>query len=146
MRNILFLLLILLGVSAVAKLFGTSAGLAGRIGIAALFCVTAAVHFAKPNEMLEMIPEWLPARKAAVLLSGVFELVLAVGLLFPSLSRLTGAVAVAFLTLITPLNIYSAWRKVDFGGHGAGPRYLLVRLPFQALLIAWTWWFAIRSS
>jgi uncharacterized membrane protein len=33
---------------------------------------------------------------------------------------------------------------MDFGGHGAGPIYLAVRLPLQLVLIGWTWWHAVR--
>jgi hypothetical protein len=31
------------------------------------------------------------------------------------------------------------------GGHTWGPVYLLIRAPLQALLVAWTWWFAVRT-
>lgn len=38
-----------------------------------------------------------------------------------------------FLLLVLPSNIYAAWQRVDFGGHAAGPVYLLVRIPLQLL-------------
>jgi hypothetical protein len=37
------------------------------------------------------------------------------------------------LLCLLPANIYSAINRVDFGGHGAGPIYLLV--PFQLFVI-----------
>jgi uncharacterized membrane protein len=40
---------------------------------------------------------------------------------------------------LLPANIYSAFHRVDFGGHGAGPAYLLVRVPFQIFAIWWTY-------
>jgi uncharacterized membrane protein len=102
-------------------------------------------HFAKPNEMVEMLPTWAPFRKLVILLSGLLELAFAIGILIPATSRLTAIVAIAFLFLATPLNVYSANRRVNFGGHSAGPAYLLVRLPLQIFLIAWIWWFALRT-
>jgi hypothetical protein len=36
-------------------------------------------------------------------------------------------------------HIYSAINRVEFGGHGAGPAYLLVRIPFQLFVIWWTY-------
>jgi len=35
---------------------------------------------------------------------------------------------------------------VEMGGHGAGPAYLLLRVPFQFLLIGWAYWFAVRRG
>ncbi len=52
--------------------------------------------------------------------------------------RLTGWCLVVMLLGLTTFNIWSAIQRIDFGGHGAGPIYLLVRLPFQAFVIVWT--------
>jgi uncharacterized membrane protein len=41
---------------------------------------------------------------------------------------------------LLPANIYSAFNQVDFGGHAAGPIYLLVRVPFQLFVIWWIYW------
>jgi uncharacterized membrane protein len=42
--------------------------------------------------------------------------------------------------------VYAAINRVEMGGHGAGPMYLLVRAPFQLLLIGWAYWFAVRPG
>jgi uncharacterized membrane protein len=139
-RNIILILLVV-GLSyAVARLTSGNADFAGKISIAALFGFTALGHFAKPNEIVEMLPPWVPCRKLIVLLSGFLELAFAIGILIPAASRLTAIVAIVFLFLAAPLNVYSAYRRVNFGGHSAGPAYLLVRLPLQIFLIAWIWW------
>lgn len=144
MRNIAIMLALLLGAFGIALAVGASTGHAGRIAVAAVFFFTALGHFAKPTEMREMIPSWVPVRNLVVLISGLFELVLALGILIPSSFHVAAFAAIAFLVLATPLNVYSALNRVSFGGHGAGPKYLLVRLPLQAILIAWTWWFSFR--
>jgi 6-phosphogluconate dehydrogenase (decarboxylating) len=39
-----------------------------------------------------------------------------------------------------------AVRRIEFGGHSAGPRYLFVRAPLQLTLILWTYWFVLRGG
>lgn len=145
MKNIIIILVLLLGAAAAAKLLGADVGTAGRIGMAAVFGFTALGHFVRRDQMAEMIPPAVPLRSAIVTASGVFEAVLAVLLLMPSYARTAGVLVCVFLVLVTPLNIYAAVKRVDFGGHGAGPVYLWMRLPLQALLVGWTYWFAVRG-
>ena len=89
---------------------------------------TALGHFAKPDEMLQMLPPWVPLRKVVVLLSGGLELAFAVGVSILAISHPTAITAIVFLFLAAPLNLYSAYHRVNFGGHAGGPAYLLVRL------------------
>jgi uncharacterized membrane protein len=120
--------------------------LRGRIGVALVFAFTAIGHFVKTAEMKQMLPPWVPMRVPAIYLSGIFELLAAIAILIPSLSRYVGLALCIFLLLILPSNIYAAIQRLDFGGHGAGPIYLLVRVPLQLFLIGWIYWFAIRPS
>ena len=146
MKNVALIVLLLIGALGTAKLFGTNASTAGRIGIAAVFAFTALGHFVKRDEMAAMIPPSMPSRSAIVVLSGVLEALLAILLLVPSYSRTAGIAVCVFLVLVTPINVYAALKRVDFGGHAAGPSYLLVRLPLQAVLLIWTYWFAVRTA
>jgi uncharacterized membrane protein len=146
LKNIIVMLALLLGGFVAGLAAGAHLALAGRIGLAAVFLFTAVGHFAKTEAMAEMLPPSVPARPACVLASGVFEAALAVALLVPSLARLAGIAAAAFLVAVAPINVAAAFRRIEFGGHATGPRYLWVRLPLQLLLIAWAYAFAIRSS
>lgn len=116
----------------------------GQISLALLFLFTGLGHFVLTAEMREMLPPQVPGRTAIIVVSGLFEWLLALGLLVPRSARMAGLCAIAFLVLVFPGNVYAALNRVDFGGHGAGPAYLLVRAPFQLLLIAWAYWFAVR--
>lgn len=145
MKNIAIIVALLLVGSGVATLFSAGAGMAGRIGIAAVFAFTAFGHFVKREEMAAMLPASLPARSALVTLSGLFEALLAILILVPSCSKMAGLVICVFLVLVTPVNIHAAIKRVDFGGHGTGPRYLALRLPLQLVLLLWTYWFAVRT-
>jgi uncharacterized membrane protein len=144
MRSVL-LMVSVLAVGCVASLFFAHSWLlAGHMALACVFFFTAVGHFLKGSEMQEMIPPWFPRRDLVVFFSGLFELVLAVALVIDRLSFVAGIVAIAFLLLALPLNIYSAMARVKFGGHVVGPSYLFVRIPLQLLLIGWAYWFFLR--
>lgn len=102
--------------------------------------------------MAAMMPPATPYRIALVYVTGVFELLGAIGVWIPSLRRLTGVLLILMLIGLLPANIYSAINRVDFGGHGAGPIYLLVRIPFQLFAIWWTYfateqvWFTRKGT
>ena len=78
--------------------------------------------------------------RAAVLISGVFELLGAVGILIPATRRAAG-IGLFFLTIaVTPANVYMLQHAELFNV----PRWALIaRLPFQAVLLAlilWSTW------
>jgi uncharacterized membrane protein len=146
MKNVLAIVGLLFGGFSAALLFGVPYREAGRIGLAAVFAFTALGHFVKTDEMMAMLPATMPARRPMVIVGGFLELMFAVGILLPALAKATGLAICVFLVLVTPANVYSALKKIDFGGHVAGPRYLLVRLPLQLLLLLWSYWFAVRPG
>jgi uncharacterized membrane protein len=146
MKNVAIIVGLLLGGFGIAKSCGADAASAGRIGIAAVFAFTALGHFVQRDQMTAMLPPSVPARPAIVTLSGLLEALLAILVLLPPYRRAAGIAICIFLVLVTPLNVFAAIKKIDFGGHAAGPRYLLLRLPLQFVLLAWTYWFAVRPE
>ena len=144
MKNLAIISALLFGGFAVAWLLVADVRVAGQIGIAAVFAFTALGHFVKGEEMAAMLPDSIPARPAIIFLSGLLEIFLAVLVVVPRYSEVAGTALCFFLVLVTPVNVYAAFKKVDFGGHAAGPRYLWLRLPLQFVLLGWTYWFAVR--
>jgi uncharacterized membrane protein len=110
-----------------------------KVGVSLVFIITSVSHFVRPDAMAEMLPPWVPARVPIIQVTGVFELLGAVGIWVRPVSRLAGACLILMLIGMLPSNVYAAIHHVPFGGHGAGPAYLLVRVPFQALLIGWVY-------
>ncbi|MGH7454950.1 MAG: DoxX family protein [bacterium] len=110
-----------------------------RVGLSLFFIFTAIGHFIKTEEMAAMLPAFVPNRVAIIILTGVLELLAAIGVWIPRLKRITGWCIMLMLIGFLPANIYSAINRVDFGGHESGPIYLLVRIPFQFLVIAWAY-------
>src|SRR5262245_18792027 len=124
----------------------TDPGTAGVVGLVLLFLFTASGHFIAPQPMAEMLPPFVPWRLPVIYLTGMLEIALALGIALPAIRRLAGLAAIATLVLFFPANVYAAFAQVEMGGHAWGPVYLLIRAPLQALLIAWTWWFAVRPA
>jgi uncharacterized membrane protein len=108
-----------------------------RVGLSLFFLFTSLGHFIRTEEMAAMLPPAIPYRVELIYVTGVLELLGAIGVWIPGLMRLTGVCLILMLVGILPANIYSAINHVEFGGHAAGPAYLLIRVPFQLFLIWW---------
>lgn len=144
--QLLFLLLLLVAPYLVLTLAGRWVGALriapaarARVGLTLFFLFTGLGHFVRTEEMAEMVPPLIPYRVELIYLTGVLELLGAAGVWVPRLTRLTGLCLILMLIAVLPANIYSAVQRVEFGGHGAGPTYLLVRVPFQFFVIWWTY-------
>jgi uncharacterized membrane protein len=157
--QLLFLLLLLIAPYLVLTLaswvitgFKITPAARARVGLTLFFLFTSLGHFIRTEEMSSMLPPSIPYRVELIYLTGILELLGAIGVWIPRLMRLTGLCLILMLLGILPANIYSAISRVDFGGHRAGPAYLLVRVPFQLLVIWWTYfateqnWFQRRPK
>ena len=91
-----------------------------------------------------MLPSFVPARTGIIYVTGILEILGAIGLLIPVFRKYAAWCLILFLIAVLPANIYSAMERIDFGGHGSGPVYLLLRIPFQIFVIAWIYYFGIR--
>jgi uncharacterized membrane protein len=89
--------------------------------------------------MAAMLPPSTPYRVEVIYITGVLELLGAIAIWIPPLTKITGICLILMMVMVLPANIYSALNRVDFGGHSAGPIYLLLRIPFQLFVIWWTY-------
>ena len=144
--TLLFLLLLLVTPYMVITVVGSlipkfliASRTRARVGVSLFFIFTSIGHFIRTAEMSAMLPPWVPGRIEVIYITGVLEFLGAVGIWVPRLMRLTGFLLILMLIGLLPANIYSAVNRVDFGGHGAGPIYLFLRLPFQLLVIWWVY-------
>ena len=146
MKNIAVIIGLLTGPYVVARTLGKRVDRAARLGLALVFGFTALGHFVQTDATAEMLPPSVPKRRAVIWISGLFEACLAVFVLLCSKPSWVGLSIIGFLIAIFLSNIYSAIRRVDFGGHAAGPQYLIVRAPLQLLLILWTYRFVLKDA
>lgn len=116
-----------------------------RIGLwamAAFYVAAGFNHFRDPAFYLPMMPPYLPLHRELVLASGLAEVGLGLALLVPALRRLAAWGVIALLVAVFPANLHVALENVPIGGRPEGLGvWNWVRLPFQALLIAWAWWY-----
>lgn len=143
------MLVLLMGPWVVRTASGGSSSqreLAGRVGVAAMLAFTGMAHFLRPEMFTAMIPPSLPARSAAVYLSGAAELALGLAVLHARSRRLASAALLALLVLLLPVNVWAATQHIPVGGHAWGPLYLLVRVPLQLLVAGWVWRFGSRTT
>ncbi|MDP9084682.1 MAG: hypothetical protein M3N50_13125 [Pseudomonadota bacterium] len=106
------------------------------------FLLGGIAHFAFTDREMSVVPPGLPWPRVAVLVSGVFELLGAAGLLFAPSRRAAGIGLFALTIAVTPANIYMLRHAESFNV----PYWLLVlRLPMQLALLALIAW-STRSS
>jgi uncharacterized membrane protein len=106
------------------------------------FAIGGVAHFAATSTEMRIVPPYIPWPGAVVLVSGVFELLGAAGLLFQQTRRAAGIGLFALTIAVTPAHIYMLQRPDVF----AVPYWaLILRLPLQAALLALIAWSAIRA-
>ena len=110
-----------------------------------LFYLGAGInHFWHPAFYLQIMPYWLPWHSELVILSGCFELLFALLLLFDHTRRVAAWGIIIFLIAVFPANIqmmqnYSKEQGLYFW-------ISIIRLPFQAILIWWAYIFTKTES
>jgi uncharacterized membrane protein len=102
------------------------------------FFVGGLAHFFVTDLEMRIVPAFIPWPRATVLVTGVFELLGAAGLLFPVTRRAAGWGLFALTIAVTPANVYMLQHAESF----AVPYWALaLRLPVQIallVLIAWS--------
>ncbi len=99
-------------------------------------------HFIAPAPYVAIVPAALPAHLALVYVSGVAEILGGLGLILPSTRRLAAWGLIALFLAILPANINMALHHLPMGGNDLPTWALWLRLPLQAVLIAWAWLYA----
>ena len=96
------------------------------------------MHFITPEFFLVIMPPSLPYHEAAVAISGVFEILGALGLLVQRSRRMAGIGLFVLTVAVSPANIYMSLNPELFPD--VSEIALTVRLVIQLLLLACIWW------
>jgi uncharacterized membrane protein len=115
-----------------------------RLPLALFFLGAGIMHFVKPGAYEATVPDPLPGHREIVYVSGVAEIAGALALLDRRSAPWAGWWLIALLVAVFPANVNMAVNAERFR---AVPEALLwIRLPLQALLIAWVWATALRPQ
>jgi len=137
----------LIGIKLISKKF--NGHLSARIAMAIMLSFTAIGHFMFTEGMAAMIPDFLPMKVGLVYLTGIVEILLAIGLLVPKTTRISAWVLILFFLLILPANINAAIENINYQTgelNGNGLDYLWFRVPLQLFFIAWVYFAAIKKK
>lgn len=112
------------------------------------FAVGGLGHFVAADFFIRIVPPYIPYPEAAVYVSGVFELLGAIGLLLPQWRRLAGIGLFALTLCVTPANVHMFLHPEQFA---LMPQPWLsgvlgFRLLLQVFLLFCIWWGPIRTD
>ncbi|WP_232342868.1 DoxX family protein [Halosimplex litoreum] len=117
-----------------------------------VYVLAGVLHFVAPDAYERVVPPQFPRPRTLVYLSGVAEVALGVGVLFERTRRRSAWGLIALLVAVFPANVYMAtgddFDVRDVPEQLRDPRdaALWARLPLQAVLVAWAWWYTDESS
>ncbi|WP_405395895.1 MauE/DoxX family redox-associated membrane protein [Maribacter sp. Asnod2-G09] len=101
----------------------------------AIYIFAGIMHFIKPKVYLRIMPRYLPFHKPLVLLSGVGEILLGIGLFFKETKNLSIYGIIAMLAVFLLVHFYMLSSEKASAGL---PKWaLLLRLPIQFALMYW---------
>lgn len=118
---------------------GLSAARKAGLGVVFVwFFFGAQIHFFKTAFDVAIMPPYVPYPVAMVYLSGVCEVLGALGLLFVGTRQLAGTMLFLLTIAVTPVHVYMLQYPERFP---QAPLWALwLRLLVQALLLACIWW------
>ncbi|MFM7426640.1 MAG: DoxX family protein [Elainella sp.] len=112
-----------------------------RAVLAIAIIIVGITHFTHAEQYLRIVPTQLPHPLALVYISGVFEILGGIGLTIPWVSVAAAWGLIALFIAVFPANINQAIHSIPIDGIPHYPLLYWFRLPFQAVLIAWAWWY-----
>ena len=104
------------------------------------YTIVGIKHFINPEFFLAIVPPYLPYHLELVYISGFFEILFGIMILFPRY-RFYGSIGLILLLLaVFPANIYLAQSKEAQVAIGASQQIATWRLPILGLLIFVAYW------
>jgi uncharacterized membrane protein len=125
-----FLLLNILGRLGMPFTFGWWTAL--RISLAAMFLLSASSHWGRRRaDLIHMIPPRLPRPDLLVSITGVLEILGAMGLSIPTIAPFAGLSLSLLLLAVFPANVHAARERLAIAGRPVTP--LIPRTAMQVI-------------
>lgn len=106
-----------------------------RLFFAFIFGLSGIYHFKNPDFYMPLMPDFLPAHKSLIYLSGVVEILVAVGLFWPNpqVQRLAVWGTIGLLLVFTPVHLIDYMQDRPYVG---SKTIAAIRLLVQAIMLA----------
>ena len=117
-----------------------------RVIHAVAIIVVGITHFIVPEQYARIVPPQLPYPFELVYISGFFEILGGIGLVIPFVSVAAAWGLIALYIAVFPANINMAVNSIPIDGIPHIPWLYWARLPFQAVLIAWAYWYTRKPE
>jgi uncharacterized membrane protein len=112
--------------------------------LALMFLFTASAHFNKTrHDLARMIPRQFPFPEWIIVITGICEILGALGLIIPATRYIAGVGLVLLLSAMLPANISAALRDIPLRGRPATPLWL--RVPIQIIFVGMTLWVTLGA-
>ena len=72
------------------------------------FILIGIEHFKEPQKFVDIVPKYMPFALFLVYLTGIMEILVGLGIIYPDTRELTGRLTVLFLIAIYPAN-FNMW-------------------------------------
>ncbi len=122
------------------KLKSERARTVARWALAAAYLAAGAMHLALPGPFVDIVPGWVPLPELVVALTGLAEIVGAVGLMLPRLRRAAGIGLALYAACVWPANFEHARQALAGGGLPPSLLYHVPRLALQPAIVWWALW------
>lgn len=113
-----------------------------RAALAMMFFLTASAHWGRRRpDLIRMVPPVFPRPDLLVTITGVLEIVGAIGLLLPGTARASSICLILLLVALFPANVRAARQHLTIAGKRVPslPVRSIIQLVFIATLIATAW-------
>ena len=116
--------------------------LAIRWAMIVLYVAAGILHLYIPAPFLQITPRWVPFPEAVVVLTGIVEMLGAIGLMLHSTRKAAGIGLALYSVCVFPANINHAMQDLTSADEGLGWWYHAPRLAVQPVLV----WAALFCS
>lgn len=109
--------------------------------IVIFYAVAGANHFIHPDGYLKIMPRYIPYPSVMNIISGAFEIIFAVMLIFPVTRPAAGWLIILMLAAFMPVHFTMAFdAPLKVGSLWVTPAWAWARILFQPVLMYWAWW------
>ncbi len=108
--------------------------------MAVIYFIAGIAHIRSPEGFLTITPAWVPFPNEVIFLTGVAEVLGAIGLFIPKYRKAAGIGLALYALCVFPANIHHAINNIAVDGQTLSWWYHGPRLLFQPIAIWWALW------